>query len=80
MSDDYVILDDIRWYARVEPIRKGEEDLLKLSWGWTAGMTPEQIAELDEDDPKGHVELFIDKEQAIQLIADLAVALGASVQ
>jgi hypothetical protein len=76
--NDYVILDDIRWYAHVEPIRKGEEDLLKLSWGWTAGMTPEQIARLTDDDPKGHVELFIQKDQALQLIADLAAALGAT--
>lgn len=77
-EDNVVILDDseIRWDVKTSIIENGGEKVIELSYGWTAGMTKEQIAELDEDDQAlSHNSLLIDEYQALDLISKLAESI-----
>ena len=76
--EDLVVIydDEIRWDVKTRIIENGGEKVIELSYGWTAGMTPEEIANLDEDDQHlSHQYLLIDKLQALSLIEQLSQAI-----
>lgn len=79
--DNYVILepDDILWGIVVKKIG---DDEVELSWGWDAGLTPEQLAELDAEDPndpwpnpRGMDKIVTSLEGAEELYRDLGILL-----
>lgn len=48
--------------------REGEkEPVIRLSWGWTAGMSDEEKAYIAEDSPKGEEYVYLSRELAIDL-------------
>jgi hypothetical protein len=71
---DVVVLedDDIRWDIRSSVVENGGEKVIELSWGWTAGMTEEQISRLDESEQIASSKVLINQLQALELIADLS--------
>ena len=65
----------IRWDVRTKIVEDDGDRVVKLSWGWTAGLTDEEIADLADDCPKGHDFVLITRGQALDLIARLAATL-----
>lgn len=64
--------NDILWKIYVKSKRTDfEEKLVVLEWGWTAGLTKEEIENIAEDAPKGHESVTIDISQAKELLTDL---------
>jgi hypothetical protein len=76
-NKDVVVIedDDIRWNIHTSVIENGGEKVIKLSWGWTAGMTQEEISRLDESEQIPSNGVLIDQLQALQLISDLSNAV-----
>lgn len=54
----------------------GEVKILKLSWGWTAGMSEKDLENYADDAPKGYDYVLIRADAARDLIADLMGHLG----
>lgn len=63
---------DIAW--NVVPVAK-EDDLIELQWGWTAGLTEEQLKDYAEDAPHGYESVTINKDFAKELIKKLVELL-----
>jgi len=65
--------DDIAWRMHTKEVWvKGEKDpFIELSWGWTAGMTEEQINKTADDSPRGHCQVLIAKEFVVELAEQL---------
>jgi hypothetical protein len=70
----FVVLeeDDIRWNIHSSVVENGGEKVIELSWGWTAGMTEEQISRLDESEQITSNKVLINQLQALELMADLS--------
>ena len=69
---------DIMWNILVKKTDRIEwdEPVIELSYGWTAGMTKEEIAELPDDCPSGHATVCIMLKQAIALRDRLNEIIG----
>lgn len=68
--------NDILWNVLVKPKRTDfEEKLVVLEWGWTAGMTKEELENLAEDSPKGHDFVTMDISQAKDLLVRLETVI-----
>ena len=75
---DFVVIpdDEIRWDVKTRVVENSGERVIELSYGWTAGMTKEEIANLDEDDQQlSHQYFLIDKLQALTLISRLSESI-----
>jgi len=75
-GDVVLYSEDIRWDINVNTIENGGEKVIELSWGWTAGMSDEQIAGLADDCPSGHASVLVNYDQALDLISELAATLS----
>lgn len=65
----------ICWDIQCEPVKiendSSDNQYIELSWGWTAGMSEEQIKELADDCPTGHDSVVITRRIAEDLIENL---------
>jgi len=69
---------DILWRVFVSKSEQVEYGypLVELSWGWTAGMTKQEVEELDDDVPSGHHTLQLQLKDAIELRDRLTEEIG----
>lgn len=64
--------DDIYWRIRVLPKGSdGRNQVIELQWGWSAGMTEEERANIAEDAPDGCQSVKTTLDMAIMLRDDL---------
>lgn len=67
---------DVYWNIMVRiKITNSQEKLIVLEWGWTAGMTKEEISELADDCPTGHDSVTTTLEMAKELRDSLDKAI-----
>ena len=61
--------DDIYWNVYAEKmIRPGETDpVIRMFWGWTAGLNHSELSEVADDSPKGEDYVYMGMEQAAML-------------
>lgn len=74
-TDLPICSSSIFWDVRTQIVENDGERVVELSWGWTAGMTESEIANLADDSPKGHDFVLMTRGQALDLIARLASTL-----
>lgn len=74
--------DDMFWEIHVRDTGETEggkhrpkESIIELSWGWTAGMSDEEIKNLADDSPTGHHSIRILSSQAERLKDKLTEAI-----
>lgn len=64
--------ESIYWKIHTVPVIRGKEKLVRLEWGWTAGMTEEEIKnDYAEDAPTGSASVVTNLELAKELRDDL---------
>ena len=69
--------NDIFWRILAVPCGKdGENPIIELRWGWTASMTPEELADLADDVPVGHSSVKTTLDMAKMLRDDLDRLIG----
>ena len=58
MDKEYLIpikFDDIFWEIQTKLLdeKNGDEPIIEMEWGWSAGLTKEELLQISEDDPIG---------------------------
>ncbi len=77
MKEDPTIVvihdEDMLWCIHTKLTDRTEygQPVIELSWGWTAGMTEEEISQLGDDVPKGHHTLSVMLSEAIRVRDEL---------
>lgn len=87
--NDFIVpikFDDMFWKIHAELLQDdsqgakhaGNSNIIELSWGWTAGMTDEELKEYAEDAPHGKESVRTTLDMAKELRDDLTRIIDAT--